>query len=164
MLGFLAIARGDYASARSTIEEALAMSRRAGDQRGISVNVANLGFLSAWQGRFEEALPLLRESVLLAHELLDVGGVASQLEDIAAVAAARSGCEQAAVMLGGAEVLYEATGSAFLPVQHEQHARTVSILRRELDTDQLARSWDRGRKMTPDQLVAYAVEFIDSSG
>ena len=43
MLAYLALARGDLVSARSAIEDALARSRDAGDQRGIHLNVSNLG-------------------------------------------------------------------------------------------------------------------------
>ncbi len=116
MLGFLAVARGDYPQARSAIEEALSLSRQAHDTRGILVGVSNLGHLAAQRGRFDEALPLIREALLLAHEFLDVNGVANELEVLAWVAASQRECEPAAILLGGAEALHEATESAFEPV------------------------------------------------
>ena len=115
MLAYLALARGDLVSARSAIEDALARSRDAADQRGIHLNVSNLGHVLARQGCFDEALEPLRESLLLAQARLEVKGVADQLQDLAIVAVGVGRAEEAAVMLGGAEVLYEATGSGFEP-------------------------------------------------
>ncbi len=165
MLAWISIARRDYSSARSAIEEALALSREAGDRRGILVNVSNLGHVLGREGQFEEALGPLRESILLAHEQLHVSGVANQLEDLAGVAAGLGKCEVAAAILGGAEALFERTEAAFDadPVGRKQHEETLARLEQELDEGRLLDFWDRGRKMSLDGLVAYAVEFIDSA-
>jgi tetratricopeptide (TPR) repeat protein len=163
LLGFDAIARRDYEEARSLLEEAVKLSRHAQDSRGVLTGVANLWYVFARQGRLKDALPLLRESLLVANELSDLLAVASQLEDAAGVAAQRRDCERAAIMLGGAAALLEKTGHTFEPVQHEQHEETVNILRLELEGDLLTQSWNKGQKMTPDELVAYAVAFIDSA-
>jgi tetratricopeptide (TPR) repeat protein len=163
LLGFDAIARKDYQDARSLLEEAVELSRKADDSSGVLTGVANLWYVFAQQGQLKDALPLLRESVLLAYELSDFLVVTSQLEDVAAVAAELRDYELAAVMLGGAAALLETTGHAFEPVQQEQHEETVAILRLGLEGDRLARSWDRGRKMTLEELVTDAVRFIDSA-
>ena len=113
MLAYLAIARGDLESARPAIEDALARARDAGDQRGIQLNVSNLGHVLARLECFDEALEPLRESLLLAQERLEVKSVADQLLDMAIVAAGVGRAEDAAVMLGGAEALYEANGVRF---------------------------------------------------
>jgi tetratricopeptide (TPR) repeat protein len=162
MLAFLAIARGDLVSARSAIEDALARSRAAADQRGIHVNVSNLGHVLARQGCFGDALEPLRESLLLGQDRLDVKGVADQLHDLAIVAAGVGSSEEAAVILGGAEALYEATGSGFEPVGSDAYEQTLSVLRGDLDDAALAEAWRRGKQMSVDDLVSYAVEFIDS--
>jgi predicted ATPase len=162
MLGFLEIARGDYAQARSVIEEALALSRAVNDPIGIGINVSNLGWVLARQGRFDEALPLMRESVLWVRDVSDVNAVANQLEDVAAAAAGLGDSVSASVMLGGAELLHERTDAAFEPVGRETHEDTVARLQRELDEELLSECWERGRNMSLDELVDYAVEFIDS--
>jgi predicted ATPase/class 3 adenylate cyclase len=162
MLAYLAIARGDLDSARSAIEDALARARDAGDQRGIQLNVSNLGHVLARLECFDEALEPLRESLLLAQERLEVKSVADQLLDMAIVAAGVGRAEDATVMLGGAEALYEATGSGFEPVGSQAHEQTLSTVRRELDSEVIAEAWRRGKGMTVDELVSYAVEFIDS--
>jgi len=163
MLGFLAIARREYDEARSVLEEALVLSRNADDAEGVLVAVANLGHVFVRQRRFEDARPPLRESVLLAHELSDVVMVASQLEDIAGLAAGQRHYERAAVMLAGASALREATGFTYDPVFQQFHEETVSILRRELEGERLRQPREQGGKMTVDELVVYALDYIDSA-
>jgi hypothetical protein len=162
MLAYLAIARGDLVSARPAIQDALARARDAGDQRGIHLNVSNLGHVLARQGCFDEALEPLRESLLLGQTRLEVKSVADQLQDLAILAAGVGSAEEAAVMLGGAEALYEDTGSGFEPVGSHAYEQTLSAVRRELDSAVMAEAWRRGKEMSVDDLVSYAVEFIDS--
>jgi predicted ATPase/class 3 adenylate cyclase len=161
MLGFDAIARRNYEEARRVLEEALVLSRDAHDSEGVLIAASNLGHVLVRQGRLEDARLPLRESVLLAHEQSDVVNVACQLEDIAGLAAGQHDCEQAAVMLGGAAELREATGFTHDPVGQEFHEEIVSNVRRDLDGDRLRRSWEQGRKMSLDELVVYALGFLD---
>ena len=65
-------------------------------------------------------------------------------------------------MLGGAEALYEATGSGFEPVGSHAYEETLSTIRRELNGAKLSDAWGRGRRMSADDLVSYAVGFIDT--
>lgn len=132
---------------------------------GIAAGTGNLGALLGEEGRIQEALPLLREGLLLSHELLHSPWVLSGLYDIAAAMASQQDHEGAAVILGGAEALRESIGLVLErePVAHKAREETVSILRRELDADRLRRSWAEGRGMTPDQLVVCTVEWIDSA-
>jgi predicted ATPase/class 3 adenylate cyclase len=163
MLGFLAIARHNFAQARAVLEEALELSREAGDVRGVLVGAGNLGHLAVRESRFEEAFPLMREALLLVHQQFDVQGVADTLEDIAAGAAAELHCEQAAVMLAGADVLREGAEAVLEPVGQALREETLSLLRRNVPEDELAAARHRGRGMTLDQIVSYAVQFIDST-
>jgi hypothetical protein len=105
----------------------------------------------------------MREALLLVHEQFDLQGVADTLDDIAAAAAAELHCEQAAVMLGGADVLREGTGAVFEPVGQALREETLSLLRQNLAEDHLAAARQRGRGMTLEQVVSYTVQFIDST-
>jgi tetratricopeptide (TPR) repeat protein len=162
-LGWLAIARGDYASARSAIEKSLALSRDAGDRAGIVLNIGNLAHVLVREGRFEEAVGSLREGVLLAHDARGVNGVAESLVELAGAAAGLGMSGDAAVMLGGAEALYQRTESAVEWTTREWQEEILARLRHELDAERLSDLWERGRKMTLDELVAYSVDFIESA-
>jgi predicted ATPase/class 3 adenylate cyclase len=163
LLGFDAIARNDYEEARSVLEEAIDLSRETEDSWSLLRGVSNLAYVLAQQGRRKDALPLLRESLLLAHELSDLLAVACQLEDVAAVTVQLRDYERAAVIMGGAAAVLERTGHTFEPVQQAQHYETVSILRNELEAKRFAQAWDSGTKMSPGELVTYAADFIDSA-
>jgi predicted ATPase len=162
MRGYFALVRRDHKEARTLIGDALARSRRASDTAGVVIGTANLGSVAREEGHIEEALPLFRESLLLAHELRDLQRVLDNLWEIPAAMAARHEYERAAVILGGAEALGESTGAVSHGPEYEIYEETVATLRQGLDGDRFERSRAEGRGMTLDQLVTLTVESIDS--
>ena len=163
MLAWVGIARRDYPKARSGYEETLTLSREAGDSRGILLAVGNLAHVALRQGQILEALDFMREAVPLAYDNFNLEYLAEVLTQVAAVAARQDQYERAAVILGGAEALFEGAGGVREPVWHELHEETVTILRHELQADGLAACRERGRSMTVEQLVADAQRFIVSA-
>jgi predicted ATPase len=161
MLGWLALAREDYAQARVVIGEGLELSRQADDLRGIFYGVSNLGYVAAREGRYDEALPLLREALLLGQRQ-DVQSEAETLHDVAMVGAAQRHYEQAAVLLGAAQALREGTEAEPDVVTQAREEELLSTLRANLEEDPFVEACERGRVMTLDQAVSYAVQFIDS--
>jgi tetratricopeptide (TPR) repeat protein len=162
MLGWVALARKDYPQARTVIGQGLELSRRAGDARGIFYGTGNLGHVAAREGRYEEALQLLREALLIGQQQ-DLQSEADGLQEVAAVAAAQRHYEQAAVLLGAAEGLREGIEAEQEEVARGLREETLSILRGNLEEDHFAAAEDRGRRMTLEQAVKYAVQFIDST-
>jgi predicted ATPase/class 3 adenylate cyclase/Tfp pilus assembly protein PilF len=161
-LGFVALARRDYEQARAVIGEGLELSRRAGDSRGTFYGVGNLGHVAAREGKFDEALQLLREALLIGQQQ-DLQTEAEQLVEVAAIATAQRRYDQASVMLGAADALREGTEARADPVSRALQDETLSTLRRELDDDRFVVASERGRAMTLEQAVEYAVQFIDST-
>jgi len=162
MLGWVALARKDYPQARTVIGQGLELSRRAGDARGVFYGTGNLGHVAAREGRYEEALQLLREALLIGQHQ-DLQSEADGLQEVAAVAAAQRHYEQAAVLLGAAEGLREGIEAEQEEVARGLREETLSILRRNLEEDHLVAAGERGRRMTLEQAVEYAVQFIDST-
>jgi predicted ATPase/class 3 adenylate cyclase len=163
LLAWVAIARGRFEEAQELCEEALRLSREAGDDRGVVLAVGNLGHALAKQGKLDEALRLQIETLQVAHKQLDLGGVADTLIEIASIGVLRRRHEQAAVMLGASAALHEKTESQLDLVSEEMQRQALGPLQDELGSDALAAAMGRGREMQLDQIVAYAVEFIDSS-
>ena len=155
--------RRDWQSALTAVEEALAQSYAGGDEREVLRNISNLGHVLARQGNYEEALAPALESVQLAHRQQNLFGLAAQLEDLAGVAAGLGRCDHAAAMLGGAEALYESTGQSINPAFGEWRDEIIAQVRQELDAERLSDFWERGRSMSPDELVAFAVAFVDAA-
>ncbi len=162
MLGWVALARQDYTQARAVIGEGLELSRRAGDARGIFYGTGNLGHVAAREGCFEEALQLFRESLLIGRQQ-DLQSEADGLQEVAAVAAGQRRYEEAAVLLGAAEGVREGIEAEQEAVARGLREETLSILRRNLEEDHFAAAGERGRQMTLEQAVEYAVQFIDST-
>jgi predicted ATPase/class 3 adenylate cyclase len=161
LLGWLAFAQHNYAEAREVIGQGLELSRRAGDARGIFYGTGNLGHVAAREGRYEEALRLLREALLIGQQQ-DVQSEADGLQDLSAVAAAQRHYEEAAVLLGAAGVLLEGAEAVQEDAARTLREETLATLHRNLDEDDFTAAWERGRAMTLEQAVAYAVQFIDS--
>ena len=114
------------------------------------------------QGQLEEAVDLLRECVPIAHDQFNLEYLAEGLTQVAAVAVRQCQYDRGAVVLGGSEALLEGAGGAREPVWHELHEETVSLLQRELG-DRLAVPRQEGRAMSADELVACALQFLDST-
>jgi predicted ATPase len=163
MLGFLYISRGDYASARRVCEQALSMSRLANDKRGIALAASNLGHALAREGNAHAALELQREAVVLAWELMDLQGTCEILLDVAALAVAEERYEHGAMLLGGMTALAESGEFALMSVEVEWFEEILDVARNALGPDDLERVLVEGHSLQLDELVTYAVEFIDSS-
>ncbi len=77
--GILAHRQGDYSSARSLLEAALALGQEAEDKQNIALSLLNLGNVATEQGDSIGARALYEESLDLRRELGDKGGIAASL-------------------------------------------------------------------------------------
>ena len=163
MLGWVTLAQKDYAEARKVLAQGLELSRAAGDARGIFYATANLGHVAAREGRYDEALQFLREALVVGlHQ--DLQSEADVLQELSSVAAALGHYEETAVLLGAAERLFEGAEAAREDVSQAVLDETLSRLREALPAGEVEAAWQRGRAMTLEQAVAYAVDFVDAAG
>ena len=84
--GTLAHWEGDLKSARSFLEEGLALHRELGDRRGIAATLNNLGTVLDSAGDSTAARELLEESLAIAREIGDRWGTTRVLITLAGVA------------------------------------------------------------------------------
>jgi predicted ATPase len=163
LLGSLLSENGKYSEAREVCEEALTRSRAAGDGRNAALAATNLGHVLAHEGKVEEALRLQREALLLAHELLDLQTVIGALLDIAALAVSRGDHESAGVLLTALAALTESIDFVLSPADSDFFEEILTEVHENLDRRVLDDAVDEGRGLSLDDLVAYAVEFVDSN-
>ena len=97
----------------------------------------------------------------LAYDHFNLEYLAEVLTQLAAVAVRWHHDEQAAVLLGGSEALFEGAGGVREPVWNELYEETQSILSRELE-DRFAALRQEGRATPVEELVAYALGCICS--
>ncbi len=84
--GYLAWELGDLPSARSPLEESLAIYEALGDKNNVALSLNNLGLIIIAYDR-EAGKPLFEKSLAIRRELGDILGIASSLHNLAFVAA-----------------------------------------------------------------------------
>jgi predicted ATPase/class 3 adenylate cyclase len=155
-LGNVAYHQADYPQSIGFHEESLALSSASGDRRGMANTLCNLAAALRCQGDPERAVTLYRESLSLHRELGDSRGIAECLEGLAATGEPGQPPEWSAVILGAAQALREAVGSALRGVWHGDYERSVASARRRLSPAEFAAAWAVGRAMPVDRAVSYA--------
>lgn len=80
--GIFAILQADYSTARSLLEESVAIARELGDQRHIARSLINLGTLAREQADYLAARSLFEESLMIARDLRDTRDIARALSSL----------------------------------------------------------------------------------
>jgi len=157
-LGLVALARDRLAEAEAMLEKSLAVSREAGTKPRIAFALENLGELALKQQRLEQSRDLLRESIRLARELGDVRVSIRLLGEIAAVAVAQGEAERAARLKGAEAELGKRRDIPTAPARRAESAAVVAESRSVLGEESFARAWERGRGMSLQEAIAFALE------
>jgi predicted ATPase len=157
-LGAVALEQHDYERAARLLDEALAIQRELGDRWGIPRALVSLGVASLGRGDGEAAQILFEQGLSLQLEADDRPGIAASLERIAALSSQKGDDVCAACLFGAAAILREMVGTH--PLQLAPHGRdeTVASVAAALDPEVFADAWSRGRAMTVDEAVSYALD------
>ena len=164
-LGVLAEEEGDLEGARRHFEESVALKRLLGDSLGLALSLAKLGEVIGTQGDIRLAHQLLGESVSLQRELGDVYSMAFGLERFAIVAAAHGRAQRALQLAGAASALREAIGTPLAAAAQAALEARFATARASLRRDLAEAAWARGRAMSMDAAVSYALsEGVEATG
>jgi predicted ATPase/class 3 adenylate cyclase/Tfp pilus assembly protein PilF len=159
-LGMVVYSQGDLVRAEKLIEEAVALFRELGARGDVSLVLYNLGWIALLQDDLGRSADLYRESLTLSWETGLNPLVQSALEGFACVAGARGEAERAARLWGAAQALQETKGiprdTDFLV---EADAR-ISAVRSGMGEEVWEEAWRKGRVMTLDEAVSYALEEV----
>ncbi|MCA1647648.1 MAG: tetratricopeptide repeat protein, partial [Chloroflexi bacterium] len=156
-LGVLAEEQGDLAGARRYFEQSVAVKRLLGDSLGLALSLAKLGEVIGTQGDIRLAHQLLGESVSLQRELGDVHSTAFGLERFAIVAAAHGRAQRALQLAGAASALREAIGTPLGAAAHSALRARFATARASLRRDVAEAAWARGRAMSSDAAISFAL-------
>ena len=159
-LGTIPLLRGDHAQAAPLFEQALAMARQRGDRFGSYIALFNLALVAEARGDYDLAAGRLEEGVRLSEEMRERANLAYFLEGLAVVATARGETERSAYLFGAAEGLLETVGAPvynYYQPDRSRYERIMAGIRSALGEPAFAAAWERGRLMTFDQAVAYAL-------
>lgn len=109
--GLLARVQGDYGTARTLLDEGLAIGRELGDWWGIAASLCIVGTVAYGQGDYSAARTLHEESLAIKKEPGDNLGIAASLDGLACHAAATDQGRRAARLWGAVERLREEIGA-----------------------------------------------------
>jgi non-specific serine/threonine protein kinase len=159
-LGMVSLGQGRGDEARTTLAEGLALSRRAGDRFSRYIALYNRSVLAQAQGDHDLAGALFEEGLMFSLEVGDHANIAYCLEGLAAVAVARDEADRAALLLGAAQRLREGGSSAVYTYRpdHSGRKRTTDTARARLGETEFEEAARRGRAMSFERAIAYALE------
>jgi len=83
--------------------------------------------------------------------------IGSSFEAFAALAVDQGRCEEAAQLMGAAEVLLESAGASLEPGERALHEQTITTIRSGIGQGRLADLWTQGRTMSIDDAVQCAL-------
>jgi tetratricopeptide (TPR) repeat protein len=156
--------QGDLGRAAQLTEEGVGVSRELGARGDIALGLCNLGWIALLQDDLGRAADLYTESLSLSWETGMNPLVQSVLEGFACVAGAKGETDRAARLWGAAQVLHETKGiprdTDFLA---EADAR-ISAVRSGMGEEAWEEAQHKGRAMTLDEAVSYALEEEEAGG
>jgi predicted ATPase len=161
MLAWANYELGDIGRARELHEQVVPRARSIGASHIEASSLGALGEYAVVEGRLQEAVELLGESMRIYLELKDPEFIAANLCRLARVKALSGHPLESSQLLARAEALYQEIGRAIDPwlVKFNEETRTTN--RGRLDETAIASAVEEGRKLTVDQAVALALEERD---
>ena len=161
ILGTTLLARGDVEGAERRFEEGLESARRRGNPLGIYVGLYNLAQLALVRGDPAHATRTLEEGIRLSGQTKDRANLAHFLDALAAIASSQGEAERCTLLLGAAEALLEELGARvynFYQPDPSLRERAVAEAHAVLGEPAFEEARERGREMTFEQAVKYALE------
>ncbi len=152
------LAAGDLDEGVHLCNKVLAMCAETGE---LWIRGYALGFLAeaCWrQGSRTAAEVHAREGAACKHALGDTFGLAFLFDTLALFAADRGAAARAATLLGGAAHLRDLVSAPVFEPFRALHERSLSSAREPLADTAFAAAFERGKAMTIDDAVAYALE------
>jgi predicted ATPase/DNA-binding CsgD family transcriptional regulator len=162
-LAMLVYSQGDLGRATKLTQEAIVLFRELGTRGHVPLGLCNLGWIALLQDDLGRAADLYRESLSLSWDTGLNPIVQNALEGFACVAGAKGEAERAARLWGAAQALHE-TKSIFRDanILAEADAR-ISAVRSGMGEEAWEEAWRKGRAMTLEEAVEYALSEDDSS-
>jgi predicted ATPase/DNA-binding SARP family transcriptional activator len=157
-LGDVALNQNESKEARSIFEAAVAILREIGDKNLLAYPVRRLGLLAWREKDFARAIAFCKESLSLNRELGDPRGVLACMAGFADIAVVQGKFARAALLMATVETQLAAMGMQLLPVDKMEYERNLAYLRMNLDKKAITRFWTKGRDMSLEQGIEFALE------
>ena len=156
-LGNLSLNRRDYEQARRLFDESMNLSCESDNKYGIGHALHGLGHLAHLLGEYENAQEYYKKSVMVLHEINGIVEIIWNLIAMADMAYINGQPIRGATLLGASEKLREITPTPIMRIRREAFEHSISIAHSLLSEIEFDKAWKRGREMTLDQAVAFAI-------
>jgi tetratricopeptide (TPR) repeat protein len=149
---------GDWDEAYAGFEEAATLFHQMRGRNLYNASRSEIGHLLRKQGRYHEAAAVYVETMRVWQELGQRPAMAHELECLAFIAAAIGQAERAAALFGAAEALREVLGTPMTAYERREYDQAVAQLRAQTNEATLKAAWARGRALSLEAAVAYALQ------
>lgn len=160
-LGTLAHMQGDYEQATVLFKESLEIYRELHYVGGLLSLLFELGCIVLGQEDDQQAATLFTEALVLAQKTDDQNTLAHALAGLGGVAGARGRFEQAVLLLGASESIFNALGVEIFSLFHHRlpdYNRWVENARSQLDESTFKAVWAKGMAMSTEDSIKYALD------
>jgi predicted ATPase/class 3 adenylate cyclase len=163
-LAMVVYSQGELVRAAQLTEESLALLRELGARGDVALGLCNLGWIALLQDELGRAADLYVDSLSLSWDAGMYPLVQSALEGFACVAGARGEAERTARLWGAAQALHETKGiPRDIDFLAEADAR-ISAVHSGMGEKEWEEAYRKGRAMTLDEAVTYAMKEEEASG
>jgi tetratricopeptide (TPR) repeat protein len=157
MEGRLLANKGDLVRAEEIFRKAYQDFQAFGETTQAGITHSELAHTLRRQGKWEQALPHYRETILYFQDIGHETAVANQLECFAYIAIAQQDAERGGRLLGAAQAIRERTNTPIhLPWETADYERALEQLIAVLGSAGRDAVLEAGRSMTLAEAVAFA--------
>jgi tetratricopeptide (TPR) repeat protein len=159
-LGEVARTQGQYVLAGKYYEECETLLRETGDtETGDLARFAhNLGYIAQHEGDLARAESQFRKSLAIFRRLDNRRGIAECLAGLAGLKARQEEAQWGATLLSAAEALVQSSGGAWWPADRVEVEANQEIIRLALSEAELMAAQKRGKAMTFEEALTFALE------
>jgi len=158
VLGELFRMVGDYDRAQDVYQECLILSGQIGDKQRAGVMLSNLSYVAMHQGDYVRAEALIIEALTITVELNTKYLTGLGLAILAGPVSARGQPERAARLLGASEGILLSLGASLQPADQIEIDCYLADIRAQLDEKIYSDAGSKGRAMSIEDAVAYALD------
>jgi non-specific serine/threonine protein kinase len=159
-LGDIYVVRNDEVHAREVYEEGIKLLRETNNSNNLAYSVRRLGYLAVKEADYYRANVLFRESLIRNQELGHQIGILAAMTGLAALALEVGKLSRAAQLYGIIEGRLVALSLPLYITDQVEFDRGVSALRTRLAEKTCAKFWTKGKSMSLDDAIAFALEEI----
>jgi len=149
---------GDLETARKRFAESEEIARQMGNKRIAYSSRSEYAHVLRQYEKIDEALEIYLDLLPKWKDLGHRSAVAHEVECIAFILIRKEKPFVSATLLGAAEALREAIDSVMTPVEQEEYEKEIEALRAGMDEGELKQSWEKGRALSTDEGIQFALE------